>query len=269
MAELSAEGLSLQEAASHYLASLSPDLRQQSQAEVHRFARWYGADRPVGELRGHDVSAYADTLGAGVADAPQRIDTVRSFLAFAKKKGFTPTNLAVHLRVRKVASGQPSAGPGRPVREVSLTEEGRAELQAELERLKAERPRVAEELQRAMSDRDVSENAPLDAIREQQAYLESRIRDAEDVLRDAVSVEERKPQGALAGVGSTLVLSNLKSGGEVRYTLVSPSEVNPGQGRISVESPVGKALLKRRAGDEVEVAAPAGVVRFRIERIEG
>ena len=269
MADLSGEGLSLQEAASHYLASLSPELRQQSQAEVHRFARWYGADRPVRELHGHDVSAYADTLGAGVADAAQRIDTVRSFLTFAKKKGFTPTNLAVHLRVRKAASAQPSAGRASAPREVHLTEEGRAELEAELERLKAQRPRVAQELRRAMSDKDFRENAPLDAIREQQAYLESRIREAEDILRDAVSLKERKPQGPLASVGSTLVLSNLKSGGEVRYTLVSPSEVNPGQGKISVESPVGKALLQRRAGEEVEVAAPAGVVRFRIERVEG
>lgn len=269
MADPSDEGLTLQEAASRYLASLSPEMRRQSQAEVHRFMRWYGADRPVGELHGHDVSAYAGTLGEGVADAARRIDTVRSFLTFAKKKGFTPTNLAVHLRVRKGASAQASAGPASAPREVQLTKEGRADLEAELERLKAERPRVAEELRRAMSDKDFRENAPLDAIREQKAHLESRIGEVEGTLRDAVSLGKKKPEGAPAGVGSTLVLRNLKSGGEVRYTLVSPSEVNPGQGKISVVSPVGKALLRRRAGEEVEVAAPAGVVRFRIEHVEG
>jgi transcription elongation factor GreA len=62
---------------------------------------------------------------------------------------------------------------------------------------------------------------------------------------------------------------DLASGASVRYTLVSPSEVSPGQGKISVASPVGKALIERVVGDEVEVLVPAGILRFRIEEISG
>lgn len=269
MTDPSAQAIALQEAASRYLASLAPQERQQAQPEVHRFVRWYGADRRVGELRGHDVSAYADTLGSSVADAAQRLEVVRSFLAFARKQGFTATNLSTHLRPRKVTPAPASAGATAQRRQVHLTAEGRAALKEELERLKAMRVRIAQDLQRAMADKDFRENAPLDAAREQQGYVEGRIREIEATLDQAVIISQERPSGASAGVGSTLVLRNLESGAEVRYTLVQPGEVHPGQGRISVESPVGKALLGRRVGEGIEVSAPAGVLRFRIERVEG
>ena len=70
-------------------------------------------------------------------------------------------------------------------------------------------------------------------------------------------------------IGSKVVLRNLSSDKEVTYTLVRPGDVNPGEGRISFESPVGRALLQRQAGDEVHVSAPSGPLRFRVERIEG
>jgi transcription elongation factor GreA len=262
------ERLTLQDLAARYLGSLPAEARQRYQPEVHRFVRWYGADRPVRELRGHEVSSYAETLGSSVADASQRIEVVRALLTFAKKEGCTASNLATHLRLRKSAAPAAPAGPASAPRKVHLTAEGRAALEAELERLKAQRPRVTEELQRAMSDKDFRENAPLDAAREQQGYLEARIREMEATLAEAVILEEERQESASAEMGSTLVLRNLGSGREIRYTLVPPTEANPGQGRISVESPVGKALLGRRTRDEVEVTAPSGVLRFRIERIE-
>jgi transcription elongation factor GreA len=261
--------LTLQELGARYLASLSGELRQRHQPEVHRFIRWYGADRQAGELRGHEVSSYAETFGSSVADASERIEVVRAFLSFAKKEGCTATNLAVHLRLRKSAAPGPAGGRARARKKVSLTPEGRAALETELERLKAERPRVAEDLQRAMADKDFRENAPLDAAREQQGYLEARIREIEATLADAVLLAEEKAGGSEAEMGSTLVLRNLGSGAETCYTLVPASEANASQGRISVESPVGKALLGRTIGEEVEVTAPSSVLRFRIERIEG
>jgi transcription elongation factor GreA len=120
-----------------------------------------------------------------------------------------------------------------------------------------------------MADKDFRENAPLDAAREHQAHLEGRIREIEATLRHAVIVGEGSPQSnARVGVGSAVLLRNLKSGTEVRYILVSPSEVNPAEGKISIVSPVGKALMERRAGEEVDVKAPAGTLRFRIESVE-
>lgn len=268
MVDASAGQVTLQELAARYLASLPAELRQRSQAEVQRFVRWYGADRAVGELRGHEVASYGETFGSSVADASQRIEVVRAFLTFARKERLTASNLATHLRLRKGAAPA-AAGSASAPRKVHLTAEGRAALEAELERLKAERPRITEALQRAMADKDFRENAPLDAVREQQGYLEARIREIEATLADAEILEEERARGAAAEMGSTLLLRNLGSGAEMRYTLVPPSEANPGQGKISVESPVGKALLGRTAGEEVEVTAPSSVLRFRIERVEG
>ena len=188
-----------------------------------------------------------------------------AFLAFARKQGFTATNLATHLRLRKTAA--PAVGGG-VIREVQLTADGHAALVAELKNLRAQRPRVADELRLAMADKDFRENAPLDAAREHQAYLEARIREIEATLKNAIIVTGVPQSDARVGVGSAVLLRNLKSGAEVRYILVSPSEVNPAEGKISFASPVGRALMERGAGEEVDVKAPAGTLRFRIESVE-
>lgn len=258
----------LREVASRYLASLSAGARQESQPEIHKFIRWYGGDRRVGELRGHDIAAYAESLGSSSSDGGRRLEPVRSFLTFAKKTGLTSVNLATHLRIRKGSAPPVPAAGGTSHREVHLTPEGRAALEAELEELHAKRPHIAEELRRAMADKDFRENAPLDAARDAQAHLEARIREVEATLRHAVAIDTGERRRSKAKLGSTVVLANLGTGAEVRYTLVGPDEASPAQGKISVVSPVGKALVDRQAGDEVEVAAPAGTVRFRIERIE-
>jgi len=260
--------LSLSEAAALFLSTIASEEHRQAQAEVYRFARWYGADRPVGELRGHDVARYAESLGPTAPDVLRRAETLRSFLAFAKKEGLTATNLASHLRLRKSAlSGE---GAGRSVPEqTQLTAGGHASLSAEMESLKAQRPRIAEELRRAMVDKDFRENAPLDAMRDRQAHVEARIRELETILGQAEVLEGGTRPGAKARLGSTVIVRNLASGSAVRYMLVSPSEVSPNEGKISVVSPVGKALMDRAVGEEVQVSAPAGLLRFRIEEIQG
>jgi transcription elongation factor GreA len=196
------------------------------------------------------------------------VEMLRAFLSFAKKEGFTGASLASHLRLRK---GPPSAKGGRARAPAAsrLTPEGHAALLAEMEALKEQRPRIAEDLRRAMMDKDFRENAPLEATRERQAHVESRIRELETLLKHAEVLQEGASPRARAHLGSTLVLRNLTSGAEARYTLVSPSEVKPAEGKISIASPVGKALLERAPGDEVEVSAPAGVLRFRVEKIQG
>jgi transcription elongation factor GreA len=136
--------------------------------------------------------------------------------------------------------------------------------------LKALRPKIREDLKRAMEDKDFRENAPLDAARAAQGYNEGRIREIEMNLDRAVEVKDQNGGlGNSVQIGSKVVLRNLSSDREVSYTLVRPGDVNPGEGRISFESPVGQALLQHQAGDEVEVAAPSGTLRFRVERIEG
>lgn len=260
--------ITLMDAARRYLAALPDGERIASQAEVERFVRWCGADRTCDQLRGQEVANYAETITGTVTDASHRAEAVRGFLAFAKKAGHTSTNLATHLRLRKTSAARPARGPAR--KEVEMSEDERAALTAELDGLKARRPRIVSDIQRAMADKDFRENAPLDAARQQQAYVEGRIRELESILDRAVPVKDTAPPSSeVVEIGSTVVVRNLGSGVEVTYTLVRPGEVSPAQGRISFESPVGRALLQRRPGDEVEVAAPAGTLRLRVERVEG
>lgn len=262
------EPLKLSQAAAMYIATLSGEGRKDSQAEVYRFVRWFGADRPISDLRGHDIALYAESLGTGTPDVVRRAEVVRSFLSFARKEGLTATNLASHLRLRK----SPRAGSAvvaPPPKRTQLTEDGYTSLHAELEALKEQRPALAEELRLARLDKDVRENAPLDAALDRQAHIEGRIRELEALLKHADVIGGGTDSGSKAHLGSTLLVRDLASGGSVRYTLVSPSEVSPTQGKISVASPVGKALIERVVGDEVEVLVPAGILRFRIEEIRG
>jgi transcription elongation factor GreA len=104
--------------------------------------------------------------------------------------------------------------------------------------------------------------------REAQGQLEARIRELEQTLRNAVVIHESSSED-VAQIGSTIVLQNISSGSQLTYLLVSAREARPNEGRLSVESPVGKAVVGRRAGDEVEVTAPSGAIRFRVERVTG
>ncbi len=258
----------LTEAARHYLEALADGERLAGQAEVQRFVRWWGADRTCAQLRGHDVANYAETLTGSITDASGRAETVRKFLAFAKKAGYTSTNLGTHLRLRKTATKR-SARAAAPAQEFEMTIEQKVALEDEVASLKSQRPGILADIQRAMADKDFKENAPLDAVRDQQGRVEGRIRELEAKLTQAVIVEdERAVSGEVVAIGSTVHVRNLGSGAESSYTLVRPGDAKAATGHISFESPVGRALFQRKAGDEVEVAAPAGTLRFRIERVE-
>ncbi|HXF50267.1 MAG TPA: transcription elongation factor GreA [Dehalococcoidia bacterium] len=260
----------LSEAVKQYLASLKPEDRQRCQPELLRLERWLGPDRDVAGLRGQEVASYAESIADNVRDAAERVDAVRRFLAFLHKRQWASENLARHVPVRRTGVKRASPAPkaAQVADEVHLTPEGHAALLRELEELKEKRVHIAAELKRAMADKDFRENAPLDAARDAQGHLERRIREIEATLKRAVIVTAQDHDGQSVRIGSTVVLHNLQSQRELRYTLVSPSEVDPRAGKISTESPVGKALLHRREGEEIEVEAPSGVQRFRIERIE-
>ena len=235
------------------------------QAEVERFVRWAGADRKLAQLTAHQVASYAETLTGSVTDAARRGDAVKKFLAFANKVGYTTTNLGKHLRVKR-KSRKTNHVPA--LETIEMTEDDRASLLAELESLKAKRPEIIDDIRHAMADKDFKENAPLDAAREQQGLNEGRIRKLEVTIGQVVVVEASASlKGDIVELGSTVILRNLKADKEVSYTLVRPTEIDAAQGRISFESPVGQAVLRKRVGDEVEVEAPSGTIRFRIERV--
>ncbi len=259
---------SLGEIATKFLANLPPRERELTQSEVFKFVRWYGWGRSLAEITAPELSNYAEQVTASAFEPLKKLEPVKALLNYARKEGLIKTNLAAHLRVRKTlprfaaSLKQSSSSP------VSLTPQGYAQLEAELAALKSERPRIAEELRRAAADKDFRENAPLEAAREYQGQMEARIRAIEAMLKAATVTEAELVSMTKAGIGSTVVLRDLALGEEVRYTLVSPSEAKPAAGRISMASPIGKAIIGHKPGETIEVSAPAGVLYYRIEAIE-
>lgn len=146
-----------------------------------------------------------------------------------------------------------------------LTKERLEELKAELETLKnKKRVEVAERLKQAKEYGDLSENAEYVEAREEQASVETRIAELEDLLKQAVVIA--KSGGDTVTVGSTVTVR--KGEATMSYTIVGSYEAKPEEGRISDESPLGKAFLKKKIGETVEVTTPAGTVRYEIAKIE-
>ncbi|MCK4697906.1 MAG: GreA/GreB family elongation factor [Dehalococcoidia bacterium] len=233
---------------------------------MNKFVRWYGRERPLSQLAAREVASYAERMEGSSANTMKRLAPVRAFLSYAKKEGLIKNNLAVHLRVKKGSLKQEPPGRGR-IEAVILTPEGYQELKAELSALQGERPRIADDIRKAAADKDFHENAPLDAAKDHQGMVEARIRQLETILKSAV-VTTKKGDSAKVMLGSIVTLQDLSSNEELRYTLVNPSEASPSKGKLSIASPTGKALLSRRQGETIAVAAPAGTLRYRIARIE-
>ena len=259
---------SLGEAASLFLTKLSSGEREVSQPEVYKFVRWYGWERPLAALTAPEIANYAERLSLSDTDYSKKLELIRTFLAYAKKAGWSKTNLAIHLKAKKVKAGaHPSARQGLP-ETVSLTQQGYSELEAELAALKNKRPQLIEEIRRAAADKDFRENAPLAAAREQRGHLEGRIRELEETLKAATIIDEDRKSDLKANIGDSAIVCDLASGEELRYIIVDPREVDPTQGKISSVSPLGRALIGRGEGEVVEVAVPAGKLRYQIKRVK-
>ena len=150
---------------------------------------------------------------------------------------------------------------------VYVTPEGLKKLEDELEHLRTvKRQEVAQRLHEAMEDGELIENAEYEAAKNEQAFVEGRILELEHMLAQAQLIEPGKSTGVV-GIGSTVVIQENREAPET-YTIVGAAEANPRDGLISNESPLGQALLDHKAGDEVDVRAPAGNLRFRIVKIK-
>jgi transcription elongation factor GreA len=149
-----------------------------------------------------------------------------------------------------------------------ITKKGYEALKAELDRLKkVERPKVIEAIAEARSHGDLSENAEYDAAKERQGFIESRISELERKLADARIVETAGRTSDTVVFGATVMLVESESRQRRQYMLVGQDEADLKVGKISVQSPVGKALIGKRAGDFVEVETPARVVEYEVIEI--
>lgn len=149
-----------------------------------------------------------------------------------------------------------------------LTREGLKKLEEELEYLRTvRRQEVAKRLHAALEEeQDVLENAEYEDAKNEQAFVEGRILTLETILKTAVIIDEDRPVDGV-GIGSRVTI--VEDGGEPEtYHIVGSAEADPASGRISYQSPLGKALLGRRVGDEVIVNAPDGALSFKVVAIE-
>jgi transcription elongation factor GreA len=147
-----------------------------------------------------------------------------------------------------------------------LTREGLKKLEEELEFLRTtRRAQVAERLHNAQEDGELIENAEYEDAKNEQAFVEGRILTLETMLSNAVIIEEQGSTDVVS-LGSRVTVKETGNSTE-EYLLVGAAEADPKHGRISNESPLGRALVGRRVGDEVKVQAPAGALSFRIMKI--
>lgn len=149
-----------------------------------------------------------------------------------------------------------------------LTKEGHDKLKAELEDLKTNgRQEAARAIAEARDKGDLSENAEYDAAKDHQGHLEARINELEKIMMNARILDESQIDTSKVAIFTTVRLKNKKMNKEVLYKLVSESEANTKEGKISVTSPIGKGLLGKVAGEIAQVHTPAGVLEFEVLEI--
>jgi len=153
------------------------------------------------------------------------------------------------------------------VEKLPMLAEGYERLHAELKALREERPKIVEAIEEARAHGDLSENAEYHAAKERQGQVEASIADVEDKLSRANIIDPTTLSGDRVVFGATVTLLD-DAEKPVRYQIVGPYEADAKMGRISYNSPLGKALIGRRAEDEVEVTVPSGDKFYVVEKIE-
>lgn len=150
-----------------------------------------------------------------------------------------------------------------------LSKECYDNLAAELEQhMKVDFPKITREIAEARAQGDLSENFEYHAAKRAQGKLMGRIRFLQRVLQYAKVIDKTMLADDVAGLFRTVVVTNMANQAQKRYTIVNPHEANLAEGKISIKSPIGSALVDRKEGDVVEVQVPSGILKLRIDRVE-
>ncbi|WP_026180462.1 transcription elongation factor GreA [Henriciella marina] len=150
-----------------------------------------------------------------------------------------------------------------------MTAEGHAALDAELKHLKSvERPAVIQAISEAREHGDLSENAEYHAAKEKQSFIEGRVAELEDKLARAEVIDVTKLKGEKVVFGATVTLTDTDTEKQVTYRIVGEDEADIAKGKVSVGSPIARALIGKTIGDEAEVAAPGGARVYEIEDVQ-
>ena len=267
------------EALSHFESDSSRKAKKGARdgsQELRKFLRWSG-DREVGRFTPHDMEQYAKEVGQSGADsAQQRLLPVKAFVEYWKDQGWTDKKLATHLRPpRSKTRGGSARSAARPAAKPAddeptyLSQEGYDRLVQQVEDLKAERVLVTQEIRRAMADKDFRENAPLDAAKERQGRIETQIRELESSIANARILPGGSGAATItrSAVGTRMAVRDKDSGEVMDYTLVDAREADVALRRISIQSPVGQALLDHGIGEEVSIPTPKGTLTYVVENL--
>ena len=153
-------------------------------------------------------------------------------------------------------------------REIFLTAEGLKKIEEEYDELRTvRRKEVADRIKQALAFGDISENSEYDEAKNEQARLEERIAKLERTLRNARIIDDEDISAEVVSIGSRVTVKDIEFDEEIQYTIVGSAEADPYEERISNESPVGRALIGRKAGEIVEVQVPDGVIKYEIVSI--
>nr|ADM95021.1 transcription elongation factor [uncultured Atribacterota bacterium] len=150
-----------------------------------------------------------------------------------------------------------------------LTEEGLEKLKKELYELKTvKRKEIAEKISNAVAFGEIAENAEYRAAKNEQAFIEGRILTLEKIIENCEIIDKTKNDNTYVSPGSEVIVEDLKKKEKINYILVDYIESDPGSGKISIVSPIGKALLGKKVGDKVKIRIPAGILHYKILEIK-
>ena len=153
-------------------------------------------------------------------------------------------------------------------KQVKLTEDGLKQLEEELEYLKTKkRKEVSEKIKVALGFGDLSENSEYDEAKNEQAQVEARIVSVENMLKNAIVIDERERDTSKVELGATVTIHDIEFDEDITYKIVGSTEADPDEGRLSDESPLGKSLMGKAEGEMIDVDAPAGVIQYKILKI--
>ncbi len=252
--------LTLAEALDQYLSSLKNEQRRTQEHYIRHFVKHTGEQQALTFLTGSRVELYAEReIKSSDPNAQERVQALKSWFQFLKKREYTAGRAVANanrgaLRVEE----QP----------IEMTSDGIDQLKIDLGRLQEEREETVHAVEIARSDGDLRENAPYHAARERLAFIDSKIKSITETLKRAVVVE-RAAGEERSTVGSTVAVTMVAEGKTQSYQLVGAREADARQNRISVESPVGRQLLGRMAGETVVVELPNGKqIEYRVDDVK-
>jgi len=154
-------------------------------------------------------------------------------------------------------------------RKFMLTEEGLEKIKTELRELKSvKRKEIAEKISHAVAFGEISENAEYRSAKNEQAFIEGRILTLEKIIENYELIDRSKNDHTLVSPGSKIVVEDLKKKEKIEFTLVDYVESDPASGKISIDSPIGKSVLGKKAGDKVKIRVPAGNLHYKILEIK-